>query len=144
MSATYVLNRDHSRANKRLEHRSQPLNNDQSLAITVIENRSQPRDHSPVNCLWRCFGDDQRDEGFGLIDTTTRLRQKSFVRQKDAKLYNCPCTVQYMYINDGIWSCQTDGTVRICDRNLKCFRTLSDQQWGDVRDVTKLVNGDVV
>ena len=70
------------------------------------------------------------------------LREKLFVRQKVVKLVNCPGSVQY--IKDDVWMCQRRKTVQIFDQNLECLRKFSDQQWGNVRRVTELPNGDVV
>ena len=77
------------------------------------------------------------------IHKLSSLRQKQFVQGKAAKLVRCPQSVQY--IRDRVWTCQDQrpGTVQIFDRDLKLLRTLSDQQWGDVCDVTELPNGDV-
>ena len=82
----------------------------------------------------------------------SRLRKKRFAQQKDkdaclaklpqSALVNSPQSVHS--INDDIWTCQDDGTVQIFDQNLHCRRTLSDEQWGHVYDVTQLPNEDVV
>ena len=81
-------------------------------------------------------GQDPNVHGF------VNLREKLFVRQKVVKLVNCPGSVQY--IKDDVWMCQKRRTVQIFDQNLECLRKLSDQQWGNVRRVTELPNGDVV
>ena len=70
------------------------------------------------------------------------MRKNEWRRQKDTKLVSYAWTLQYN--SDDIWTCHNDGKNQIFDRDLKLLRTLSDQQWSTVFDVTELPNRDVV
>ena len=116
------------------------------VEVTVTEpvihlKEAKPFDARTVILLKTAQGKTKPGNPSPDIYKLTCLRQKYFVRGKDAKLVSWPHAVHS--INDDIWTCQEDGTVQIFDRDLKLLRKLSDQQWGDVCDVIELPSGDV-
>ena len=87
-----------------------------------------------------------RESHFPAVSTDihepSRLRESQLVLENAAKLINDPRSVHS--INDEVWTCQDNGILQLFDRNLECLRKFTDQQWGDVCDVTELSNKSVV
>ena len=94
-----------------------------------------------VKTVWEKPKSDKLHIGQDVLKLS-RLRESRFVEREVAELVSCPL-LSMNAINDDIWTCHCGGTIVILSRDLKLLRTLSDQRWCDVFDVTKLPNGDV-